>query len=293
MQEEFDNPTPREKLEQAALLPEHDPMRAQLLREAGLATGINGKPTDAINQDQEVPAGREWSTLLEETERFKSALLRVPVPAGLENRLLAIPDQDAVQSDAAPKPAEKPVPWSQRPVSELLTPRQLAIAASVIVLIAAGWVSYLGITKWQQQRTMHSVATMAVYLHKTVAARPPAEHIATSDPRQAQAWLQPRVTFPAIMLAAPNMKLTSAGVVRLGTAPAALTRWERDGHAYTLLEFVPASLGLPPNFPQQTTEDPTPGPSGEPSKIVMWAEPTQGCGWVLVMDKSAVNSFTY
>jgi hypothetical protein len=281
MTEEFEQPTPREQLEQAALLPEHDPVRTRILQQLRMANGTGGN--GSIHHDKDAPAGREWSALLDETARFKSALLKVPVPAGLEHRLLAIPDRVPVSTGSI---------WT-RPVGEVLTPRRLTIAASVLILLTIGWFAYVGISASRQQRALENVATIAVDIHKTVAVRPPSEHIDTSDPSQAQAWLQPRLTFPANILAAPHMKLTSAGVVRLGDAPAALTRWENNGHVYTLLNFVPASLGLPADFPMRTTEDPTPGPTGQPSTIVMWAEPHYGCGWVLVMDKTAVNTFTH
>jgi hypothetical protein len=280
MSENFDKPTLKERMQTAALLPGHDPVRAQILQEIAAANSENPLPMD--DHAEQTPAGREWLTLSEETERLKLALLSVPVPAGLESRLLAIPDESA-----------KPAIWWNRPLPDLFTLRRLAVAASLLLLVAAGWWAYAGVQSWRERRAIEHVAALAVDLHKTVAVQTPADQITTSDPREAQAFLQPRLNFPAIMLSAPNTRLISAAVVRLGNAPAALTRWQREGHTYSLFEFIPASVGLPANFPQQATEDATPGPAGVPMKTVLWTEPLKGCGWALVMDKTAKNTFTY
>jgi hypothetical protein len=278
MPEDSDKPTQRERMQQAALLPGHDPVRAKMLEEIAAA----GVENPLQSNDQEEPAQKEWLTLSEETERLKLALLSVPVPAGLEERLLAIPDRKSA-----------PAAWWNRPLPELFTTRRLAVAAGLLLVIAAGWFAYTGIDAWRERRAVEHVAALAVDLHKTLATQPPAEQITTSDPKAAQAFLQPRVNFPAIMLSAPDTKLTGAAVVRLGDAPAALTRWEREGHTYSLLEFAPASVGLPASFPQQNAEEPAAGPAGVPMRTVVWAEPSKGCGWVLVTDKDAKNTFTY
>jgi hypothetical protein len=278
MPEEFEKPTLRERMQQAALLPGQDPVRAQVLQEIAAAAIDDPLHFD----DEQGSAQKEWLMLSEETERLKLALLSVPVPAGLEDRLLAIPDQKTA-----------PVAWWNRPLPELFTIRRLAVAAGLLLVIAAGWFAYTGLGAWRERRAIEHVAALAVDLHKTLATQPPADQITTSDPKAAQAFLQPRVSFPAIMLSAPNTRLTGAAVVRLGNAPAALTRWEREGHTYTLLEFVPATVGLPASFPQQNADEPAPNLTGVPMRTVVWAEPSQGCGWVLVTDKNAKNAFTY
>jgi hypothetical protein len=215
---------------------------------------------------------------------LKRGMREVAVPAGLEARLLGI--------SAEKERAAGTVHWWKRPLGELMTGRRLAIAACVMMLIAAGWWAAIAVSSWRERETMTHVASLALDIHKDVAERRPAEQLATSDPNAAEAWLQPRIPFPAIMLKSPQTRLTSVSVVKLGDAPAAMTRWEKDGHAYTLLEFVPGSMGLSADFAEKVSDGPA-GAAGVTSKVVMWTEPARGCGWVLVMDKNMTNTFTY
>jgi len=274
MQEESDNPTFRERMQQAALLPEIDPVRLAFLKQ--------------LQSGNEAVGDAQWQVLLAETESLKLQLQSVSIPNDLITRLLAIPDSQAIQA-----PAPSPLPFYKRPLGELLTLGRLSIAAALILVIAAGWWAIQLLGARQQAGAIEHVALLAEDIHKSLAAAPPggggADRIDTSDPKAAEAWLKTRVSFPAIMLSAPNVKLTGAAVVKLANAPAALTRWQRDGHSYSLFEFLPQSLNLPPDFAQQTRQD----PSGAPYKMILWTDSNKGCAWVLVMDQSAPSSFTY
>jgi hypothetical protein len=257
----------KEDMEQASLLPGHDPVRAAVVDRVAAVGGEEG------------PAGREWLSLLEESERLKLALVTVPVPEGLEAKLLRLPDLAS----------SSPLPWYKRPAGEILTPRRLSIAAAVMLVVGLGWWAYSVVAAHREAVQAERVALLAANIHTTILKQAPAEQITTDRPDEAHEWLKKRVDFPVHLLSGRGPKLTGAGVVQLGTATAALTRWEGGGQQFSLLEFVPASVGLPDDFSQRTTEaTPT-----TPYKVVMWSEPNLGCGWALVMEPSATNTFTY
>jgi hypothetical protein len=256
-----------ERMSQACLLPEHDPVRIAVEKEIAAQGGNDS------------PAGREWAALLEEARQLRAALLNVPTSAALEARLLKVPEM-------------RRLAWHERPVSDWATPRRLAIAATVIILAGLAWFAFSTLSARQETQHEDQLAVLAVNLHNQVATNLPPVRLDTADSKQAEQWLAAHGTYHDV-LPGGEAKLTGAAVVQLGSTPAALTRWQLDGHAYSLLEFNPKAMGMAADFARKTFDSAILGAPGPKRAVAIWSNPAKGCGWVLVMDEGTPNPFPY
>lgn len=205
-------------------------------------------------------AEKEWLDLLRFDEHARIELRRVPVPPGLEDRLLSLPGETVF-----PRPVFR---WAAT----------AAVAAVVLLSIGIG---YFFLTGGSAGRRIREIALTAVADH---AAQEPLT-VETQDGAALLAALGPQVHFKAML---PKLdegfRLLGGRKCSLADRPVIYTRWEKGGYEYSLCLFCPKDFGLPNEFPRRTVV-PRGGEGDGTYEAVVWAE--DGCAYVLVGERSA------
>lgn len=258
-------PLTSQLLQELAHLPPADPRRAELHAQIQLMP----------------PEDRDyWLQILQETDLLYAQATRPTVPPGLQEKLLALPDQP-------------PAPWWKEAGNVQLGWKSLAACA----LIGIGIITYLF---WPppppgprelSQSVAWPISRLAVSRQE---AQPPLE-VAGGDAGQVQTALSARgFSFP-VMVLQPRVPLTllGGGVCDFGPAPAVFTRWAGNGLTYTLYQFDGRKLGVPDRF-LRTTEVPTQLWHDDLRyRVVIWPGRGAPCAWALVMQNdAAIDAFS-
>jgi hypothetical protein len=236
----------RRMMGEAAALPPDDPERRAV--EAGIAREGEW-------------AEKEWLDLLRFDEHARIELRRVPPPAGLEDRLLSLPGEHALQ---------------RRPILRWA----VTAAAAALVLICVG-IAYFFVNGGNTGRRVREIGIAAIANH---AVHEPLT-IETHDRSALLASLGPQVHFRAMLpKLSEGFKLMGGRKCSLDDRPVIYTRWERDGYEYSLCLFCPKDFGLPNEFPRRTVV-PGGGEGKGTYEALVWAE--DGCAYVLVAESRA------
>jgi hypothetical protein len=207
-------------------------------------------------------AEKEWLDVLGFDEHVRVELQRVPIPAGLEERLYSIPGE----ADARRRPIFR---WA------------VTAAAAALMLICAG-IAYFFVNGGTTGRRIREIGLTAIADH---AAHKPLT-IETRDESVLLASLGPQVYFKAIFpKLGEGFRLVGGRKCSLADRPVIYTRWEKDGYEYSLCLFCPKDFGLPSEFPRVTVV-PKGGRGKGSHQALVWAE--GGCAYVLVAESGAL-----
>lgn len=193
----------RRRMGEVAALPPDDPQRLAVLADVAAAGAW---------------AEREWVELQQFDEHTRVALRRVEVPAGLSDRLAAIP------SEAPPRRLRLP---RLRPL--------LAVAAALLIA-ASVW------TAWPSPAyTAEQIAELAVAHH--LKGYP--TQVETTDIKQIETKFANSVSWDVIVPPmGEGMALLGGRVCRLAGNTIICTTWQKDGVRYSLYQFCPTDFNL-------------------------------------------------
>lgn len=241
-----DEDTLRRRLEEASLLGPDDPERPAVTAElAGLPDG----------------AREEWRLLCAETELLRQEIRRVPVPANLDARLLAVAD-----THAAPRP------------SILRRFAWVAAAASVLVCAIVG--GLLLLDRRARSERVRELAALAVASH--VYDR----HVTveTSDPDRLEQRLAGAVPFAVEV---PDLgtayRLVGGRKCALGTRAVVFSLWEGPAERCSVFQFDPGEFGLEDDLSSVEIR-PSRGAGPPHPRVRIWIE--DGRGYVSVHEET-------
>ncbi len=233
------------EMAEAAALPVADPRRQEVMRRV---------------QEVGAWAEDEWVALLDVDERLRVELPRVPTPAGMEERLLAIP---------------KELSLPRRGLR-----RRRMFAAAALVLVCGGLLTLL-LRDRDQSQQIREIGLIAISDHMSE------QHltIETSDAPTLIAALKPQVHFDIkLPQLGQGFRLLGGRRCTFDRNAVGYTRWERGGHEYSLYQFCPKDFDLPSDFPRRTVV-PDDGQRGVTYDALVWTE--KGCAYVLVAERGA------
>ncbi len=264
----------------AALLPADDPIRLEM--ESRLV-GAPGPATMSINgttSHHVAATGAHWQTLLEQSERLRSALRDAPdaqLPASLNKRLFAIPQSQARRW------------WQVSPV--------IRYAAAAILLVGLFFAGQFGLNQYQafqDHRTLNQVAALVVSQHPA----PPTPLVQSTDENAIlEVLLKQGMSMPPIIVPyrAEGSRITGGGVTTFNGDKAYFTLWEWEGKTYTLYQFMPSTFHLRENFAEHETTASAPASAAPAAtrpgdcRVWYWSEPEHHCGWAVVSAADVKN----
>lgn len=240
------------EMEIASLLPPEDPVRRAW--EARMAAEGGADPAGALRE--------RWQQVVHESGALRAGLVApAALPAGLEARLLKIPDASR-----------------RRRFGPLV--RWTAAALAAVLLFLAG----VGMWRWHltstDRRSLAAVAAAVAPQHPS----PPGLVVESGDTRVVAAALEQQgVDMQPIIInwRRGGTELLGGGVVTLNGDRAFFTTWQWRGQRFTLYQFHPRTFGLRENFSAHEEELPA-APGEPPKRLYYWAEPDHHCGWALV-----------
>ena len=201
-------------------------------------------------------AESEWMELLQLDEHLRIELQRVDAPAGLEEKLLAIPSESA---KSAPR-----LRWA------------VAAAAAVLLVIAGSALFFLNDREASVNRRIANIGRIIIEDHAAGAGEAPLA-IETDDISALFAGMEDYVGFtPRSPELPPEYRLTGGRACVLAGRRVIYTRWIKDGREYSLCMFCPDDFGLPNEFPKQAVA----GGADKEYKALVWAR--NGCAFALV-----------
>ncbi|MGD0389683.1 MAG: hypothetical protein ABSC42_12095 [Tepidisphaeraceae bacterium] len=252
----------------ASSLPQHDPERQAVQLEATAAGA------ETLSQ---------WRSLSANARQVRQTLADVTPPSDLNRRLTQIPG------------LHPNLPMWKKPLGEVFAelftlPR--AIAAIAVIALALG--GYAVWNWWSDPiPRLQFIESQAMALQYQPLASIDAACWAGSDPKAAQNYLNQKLPWTATVLSPKGPNLLGAATVKINGVSVALTRYEQQGHQFTLLEYEPNAYGLPAMFPRHSSSTAA-NNSTRGVKAESWSEPSAGCGWTVVMDADAPrNPFSY
>lgn len=210
-------------------------------------------------------AEEEWLRILREEEELRLQLQRVSIPAGLEERLLAIPEEVAL------------------PRRVLSGRRLLAAVAGVVAVVLIAGAFFYG---WCQQGHSEQVKALAwLAMNDHLKASPVT--VETSERGELERALADRIPFPVVLPElGPKLKLVGGRRCRLAGKTVALTAWRGPGgERFTLFQFRPDEFGLPPKVGTKISHRKTPSVAEYPCDVLVWTE--AGRGYALVADRGS------
>jgi hypothetical protein len=256
----MNNPSPQsQRLWELVCLPPQDPRRAAVLAEI-----------EAMDREER----DYWLNMLRESDEFHLQIRAVQMPAGLEARLLNLPDAP-IPLRLPPRTLLKNV-WFQR----------LAAAAAILIILAV----YL---YWPASTRPAQLLDdqIAVLIARQAAENNPPLNITSNNADQVKTALSAqRLPFPVMILQPKTpLDLRGGGVCDFHGTPAVFTRWQGDGRTYTLYQFNGKPLGVPGSF-LKTTEIPKEFWHDDyHPRVVIFAGSGGLCTWALVMDSDTAK----
>ena len=240
----------RRRMGEVAALSPDDPQRQAVVRQ--------------ISQVDDV-LEREWLELIRADERMRLDLARITPPPGLQERLLAIPNQAAVRGR-----------WMFRPS------RWISALAAVLLLAAGLW-GWTSVKKHQEARAVKLVATITMASHETE----PEVAMVSSDWEKVRLTFQPSVYYPLdLPTMDPSWKLVGATVMQLGGKTMLYTRWERAKERCSLYQFCGKEFGVNAPVPRQELKP----VANANVKVIVWTE--NHCDYALVIEQDSAVTGT-
>ena len=244
----------QQQMEQAALLPEHDPARQAVVdrvRQAGPA------------------AHAQWASLLEQTERLRLMSQDVTTPSNLAERLRAIPGH--VQARRSRR-----IRWPGPAAASTL-------AAACLLIVALAGLSLLRSAGPDFEHAASEVVRLTIHDHR----QQPALSFATDNPRAVADHLQPGVHFPIRVPDMPADKALAGGrVCSFDGRPLAYTRWHdhRLGRAHSLYQLCIHDFNLPEDFVPRRIDIPATPDHPQPLAVTLWPA-GDDCAFALVEEQ--------
>jgi hypothetical protein len=260
---------------------EWDP-QSQLLHELA-----NRAPDDPLRQAFESQLHlsssierEHWQALLKETDQFHSELSRVPIPAGLEQKLLGVPDEKA----------------ARRPWWDIQLDWRAAAAILLITVMIGGYLLLPShprpkLTPVLAESVAVRITDEAVQYHQS---QMPLE-VASNDAKEVETALgSHNLGFPVMVLQPrADLDLRGGGVCDFGGTPAAFTRWQGNGLTYTVYQFDGKKLGAPPKFLTKLESPKELWVGDNHYRVVIWPGSGGACTWALVMEnEKAIDAFS-
>jgi hypothetical protein len=255
-----------QRMSEAAALPAHDPVRIETSR-----------VVVAAGQEFE----HQWLEMIAEDERLRLDLLHVDPPAGMRERLLALPQDTEVEQTA-----QTDRWWMLR-------------AAAVISLLALGSWALFG--PYEASTTPLSTDpplafrinqlgrdTMEhVVMH---AHKPDYIQLASNDPAALAKRLDHKVPFDVqIPDFGKAFKLLGANICKVKSKDIVCTHWLKDNVRFTLVQFCRVQCDLPEEFPKQiVTRDNEPYRLNQSDHAIFWSE--NGSAYALIVHKTPADS---
>ena len=230
-------------MEEAALLPTEDPMRREIetrIVEAGTW------------------AEKEWLELLQSDEQLRLDLQRVAAPAGLDEKLTAIPD-------------EVPIPLPSRRF--WIYP---ATAAAMLLLT----VGVLQLLESQNEGSLNTIAMLAISNHQNI------DYVSIDSDKEGEVedHLARKVEFDVrIPALAKHLQLKGGRKCGLGTQDVVCSRWVKGDRKYSLYQFCCKDFGLPGDILKQIVIPKFPSVSNKEYSVLFWTE--GNCAYALVADR--------
>jgi len=242
----------RRDMAEAAALAADDPQRERVMRRV---------------QEVGVWAENEWIELVEIDERLRLGLPRVSTPAGLQDRLLAIPAVSLTGSGL-----------QQRDIVQAV-----AVGMTLMVVLVAGWLSLA--EKPTEAQITENIAMLAASDH----LRAPVFSVRSSDPSEVQTALARATTLPVRLPAfGPDYQIQGGRICRFDEHPVVYTRWQHQGRAHSLYQFQLEEFGLPQGSLDRNLSVALPSTSVPTQRVVMWSEGI--CGYALVCEEYGEDS---
>ena len=199
------------RMGEAASLPADDPVRRAAEAEAE-AAGLE----------------HEWRAILAFDTEIRQALPRVQVPAGLQDRLLAIPERAPVRELRG----IRAVGWWVRSLT----------AAALLAAVFLFW--FVSREDHDHLDRKHAVAYMALDNHSQAPAA-----LVQGDRRRIAQGLTEQVSFDVVIPeVGPALELIGGYSCQLGSASAVCTRWRGPEGNYSLFQFQADDFGFTRNI---------------------------------------------
>ncbi|MCI0434597.1 MAG: hypothetical protein L0271_13300 [Gemmatimonadetes bacterium] len=226
----------RRALEEAALLPEADPRRREVVR-----------TLDAVTDKQR----EEWCVSLAENEDLRLRLRGVEVPSGLLARVRSVRD------GIVPARRRRATPLA----GFLVAAAVLLVAVSVFVVRSRG--------KGSADLLIHELATLAAMDH---AARPELT-IKTDDPDTLEAALRGDAPFGLnIASPEPGAVLVGGRVCSFGDRPLVYTCWVDAGDDVALYQVRRSEFGLGARWAPRDVDIPARGSPPSRCRVRVWTD---------------------
>lgn len=206
-------------------------------------------------------AEKEWLDLLREDAQMRLELQRVSIRVGMEERLLAIPNDPPRRRSARA--------W-----------RWMHVAAGVVIVLAAslfGWQAWRGA---QYRNCLQTLALLAVNDHLND------QHLVveTSEKSEFERKLAEYVQFEVKMPdLGQDLKLLGGRKCVLGSHPVVYSLWEGDDGKYSLFQFRPENFDLEEKLRKIVIQPTGSAAQGKICKVLAWREGKHG--YALVADE--------
>ena len=224
----------RRRMHDATMLPPDHPIQQQVRRDV----------TDAGDWAQE-----EWLELQRESEEVRLALRAVTLPAGLEQRLLDIPNTSVQRHRRRRFP--------------------FAAVAAVLIIVAV-WAT---VVSWPHAQSTERFITRVASLVAIDHSSRPELTVLVDDTRGIMEQMQPIAPFEIRLTAAPIAATLIGGrICRFDEGPLMLTRWRAGGRELSLYQLRLADFGLAPNLPRREIDAPTGERDTRHCRVRLWSD---------------------
>ncbi len=205
-------------------------------------------------------AQKEWLELLGLDECLRIELRRTPETLGLEDRLLAVPDETSL-------PRHRLVRWGT--------------AAAAVLLLICGGLAVLVLPGRDHTQRIREIGLTAIGDHMASQRLT----VETSETATLVTVLKPQIHFDVkIPQLGQGFRLLGGRKCVISKQTVLYTRWEKGGHEYSLYQFCPKDFGLPNDFSRRTVV--SDGLRSEDAcDALVWTE--KGCAYVLVAHRNA------
>ena len=222
------------------------------------------------------PVEREyWAGYLRLTDRLYAELACVEMPAGFEERLLRVADQD--------RPAAN---WGR-----VIRKSLLGIAACVLLLLASKnlWDWYSAQPARPKALESGLATTISREAVRELEAHPTLDVTSGDAGAVRDAMTSRGADFAMVLHMGNKAQLLGGGVVDFHGTPAAYTRWKTDNASYTVYQFDGKKLGVPADFAvaQQTPTELW--HDKEHYRVVIWPGMAGRCTWAAVSDSDGAQ----
>ncbi len=256
-----DRETTRQWMTEAAALPTGEPQRQQL-EEAIVAAGSW--------------AQQEWSDHLREDCCLQERLVDVDLPAGLEERLLAVPDLEPTAAVRQAQPSKSQ--HSSRPSSR----HRFARAAVAFIAAAVLCVTCFVLLKENgDAQRLRTVALLAINNHVNHIDDPHLS-IETDSAAELRRMLAGEVEFEVIVPSIDKeLRLVGGRKCKLGTHPVAFSLWVGpDGKPCSLFQFRVSDFGLQSSLSRKMIAAKNLAVSNGISEALIWTDGEFGYAFV-------------